>query len=111
MDPMRGQGGIQMLLTAEREARNIVDAARDLKTARLRQARDEAEKEAANYRSQLESEYQKSIVETTGSKDSTAKRLEAETESKIQILKETASKVTADIVSTMLIKHITTVRP
>lgn len=29
MDPMRGQGGIQMLLTAEQEAQQIVSAARN----------------------------------------------------------------------------------
>ncbi|PIN13437.1 Vacuolar H+-ATPase V1 sector, subunit G [Handroanthus impetiginosus] len=109
MDPMRGQGGIQMLLTAEHEAQQIVTAARNLKMARLKQAKEEAEREVANYRSHLEAEYQKHISESSGSSDSTVKRLEAETEAKIQRLKESASKVSPEVVQ-MLLKYITTVR-
>ncbi|XP_022876723.1 V-type proton ATPase subunit G-like isoform X1 [Olea europaea var. sylvestris] len=107
MDSMRGQGGIQMLLSAEQEAQQIVTAAKNLKTTRLRQAKEEAEMEVANYRSHLEAEYQKSISESSGSSDSTVKRLDKETEEKIQSLKGTASKVSPEIVK-MLIKHITT---
>lgn len=87
---MRGQGGIQMLLTAEQEAQQIVSAARNctndsnscllqenhymfhflfslhnfsVKMTRLRQAKEEAEREVANYRSHQESEHQKKISE------------------------------------------------
>ncbi|KAK4391251.1 UNVERIFIED_CONTAM: V-type proton ATPase subunit G [Sesamum calycinum] len=109
MDPMRGQGGIQMLLTAEHEAQQIVTAARNLKMTRLKQAKDEADGEVAKYKSHLEAEYQKSISESTGSSDSTVKRLEAETEVKIQNLKAKASNVSPEVVQ-MLLKYITTVR-
>ncbi|KAI3464350.1 hypothetical protein Pfo_021013 [Paulownia fortunei] len=110
MDPMRGgQGGIQMLLTAEQEAQHIVTAARNLKMSRLKQAKEEAETEVANYRSHLEAEYQKGISESYGSSDSTVKRLEAETEANIQSLKGRASNVSPEIVK-MLLKYITTVR-
>ncbi|KAK6116689.1 hypothetical protein DH2020_049571 [Rehmannia glutinosa] len=110
MDPMRGgQGGIQMLLTAEQEAQQIVTAARNLKMTRLKQAKEEAEREAANYRAHLEAEYKKSISESTGNSDSTVKRLDAETEAKIESLKGTASKVSPEVVK-MLLKYITTVR-
>ncbi|CAA3012323.1 V-type proton ATPase subunit G-like [Olea europaea subsp. europaea] len=109
MDSMRGQGGIQMLLSAEQDAQQIVTAAKNLKMTRLRRAKEEAEMEVVNYRSHLEAEYQKSIFESSGSSDSTVKRLEKETEEKIQSLKGIASKVSSEIVN-MLIKHITTVR-
>ncbi|KAF2290940.1 hypothetical protein P3X46_028278 [Hevea brasiliensis] len=109
MDSMRGQGGIQMLLTAEQEAQQIVSAARNLKLTRLKQAKDEAEKDVADYRSKLESEYQKKLSETSGNSGSTVKRLEEETEIKIQKLKESASKVQPDIVG-MIMKYITTVK-
>ncbi|KZV57095.1 V-type proton ATPase subunit G 1-like [Dorcoceras hygrometricum] len=109
MDSMRGQGGIQMLLTAEQEAQQIVSAARNLKMTRLRQAKEEAEREVANYRSHLESEHQNKISESSGSSDSTLKRLEAETESKIQSLRDSASKVSPNVVK-MLLRHITSVR-
>lgn len=101
MDPFKGQGGIQMLLTAEQEAQHIISNARNCKTStlsynvvikvleklstnlslfnlnewmnvvlncsvrtqRLKQAKEEAEKEAAQYRSHMEDEYQNSISE------------------------------------------------
>ncbi|KAI5555916.1 hypothetical protein POPTR_019G133701v4 [Populus trichocarpa] len=74
MYSMRGHEGIQMLLTAEQEAQQIVTAARNLKTTRLRQAEEEAEKEAGLYRSNLESEYQKRVGETSGNSGFSLKR-------------------------------------
>ncbi|XP_009782861.1 V-type proton ATPase subunit G-like [Nicotiana sylvestris] len=109
MDSMRGQGGIQMLLTAEQEAQQIVSAARNVKMTRLRQAKEEAEMEVANYRSHLEAEYKMTLSETSGSSDSTEKRLEIETEEKIQRLKKAASEVSPDVIA-MLMKHITTIK-
>ncbi|XP_051124401.1 V-type proton ATPase subunit G-like [Andrographis paniculata] len=109
MDPTRGQGGIQMLLAAEQEAQQIVTAARNTKMSRLRQAKEEAEREVANFRSQMEADYQKHISESSGNSDSTVKRLEAETEEKIKSLKEKASKETSEVTK-MLLKYILTVR-
>ncbi|KAA8538665.1 hypothetical protein F0562_028273 [Nyssa sinensis] len=109
MDSFKGQGGIQMLLTAEQEAQQIVSAARNLKMKRLKQAQEEAESEVVLYRSHLEAEHQKKLSETSGSSGLTVKRLEEETEMKIQNLKETASKVSPEVVG-MLINYVTTVR-
>ncbi|XP_020207028.1 V-type proton ATPase subunit G 1 [Cajanus cajan] len=109
MDPFKGQGGIQMLLTAEQEAQHIVSSARNLRTHRLKQAKDEAEKEAAQYRTHMEEEYQKSISETTGSSGSNVKRLEEETEAKIKTLKKSTSKVTTEVVD-MLLKYVTNIK-
>ncbi|EOY17279.1 hypothetical protein QUC31_001405 [Theobroma cacao] len=109
MEPFRGQGGIQMLLTAEQEAQHIVSSARCLKMARLKQAKEEAEKDVALYRSHMETEYQKKISETSGSSGNTVKQLEEETDMKIKNLEESTSKVSKEIVD-MLMKHITTVR-
>ncbi|XP_055826395.1 V-type proton ATPase subunit G 1-like [Solanum dulcamara] len=109
MDSMRGQGGIQMLLTAEQEAQQIVYAARNVKTTRLRQAIEEAEMEVSNYRSHLEAEYKQKLYETSGSSDSTEKRLEVETEQKIQHLNNAASEVSPEVIA-MLTKYITTIK-
>ncbi|KAJ8557180.1 hypothetical protein K7X08_002805 [Anisodus acutangulus] len=109
MDSMRGQGGIQMLLTAEQEAQQIVYAARNVKMTRLRQAKEEAEMEVTNYRFHLEAEYKQKLSETSGSSDSTEKRLEVETEQKIQHLKKAGSKVSPDVIA-MLMKYITTIK-
>ncbi|KAJ4966948.1 hypothetical protein NE237_018797 [Protea cynaroides] len=79
MDSMKGQGGIQMLLTAEQEAQQIVTSARNLKMKRLKQAKDEAEKEASQYRAHLEAEHQKNVSET---KDNSGSNCEINARSK-----------------------------
>ncbi|KAL3513372.1 hypothetical protein ACH5RR_026089, partial [Cinchona calisaya] len=63
MDAMQGQGGIQMLLSAEQDAQQIVSTAKNNKMARLRQAKEEAENEVGQYRAHLEAEYQRNISE------------------------------------------------
>ncbi|XP_057793608.1 V-type proton ATPase subunit G-like [Salvia miltiorrhiza] len=109
MDQTRGHGSIQMLLSAEHEAQQIVADARNLKLARLRHAKEEADREVACYRAQMEADYQKSLSESFGSSDSVVKRLESETEAKIKSLKETAGKVSPEVVK-MLLKHIVIVK-
>eukprot|EP00261_Vitis_vinifera_P017180 XP_010646750.1 PREDICTED: V-type proton ATPase subunit G 1 [Vitis vinifera] len=109
MDSMKGQGGIQMLLTAEQEARQIISNAKNLKLTRLKQAKEEAEREVKLYHSNMEAAHQKKISETSGSSGSNVKRLDEETAMKIQSLKESASRVSSDVVAT-LIKHVTTVK-
>ncbi|XP_010433570.1 PREDICTED: V-type proton ATPase subunit G3 [Camelina sativa] len=105
MDSLRGQGGIQMLLTAEQEAGRIVSAARTAKLARMKQAKDEAEREMEEYRSKLEEEYQAQVSGTD--QEAITKRLDDETEGRIKNLKDSSSKVSKDIVK-MLIKYVTT---
>ncbi|URE04087.1 V-type proton ATPase subunit [Musa troglodytarum] len=137
MDPVRGHGGIHTLLAAEQEAQQIVSSARNctfflvilvnsqsvlfffskslsrffyaVKTGRLKQAKDEAEREAAAYRAALEEDYQRKVSESTGSSGWNVKRLEKETETKIQNLKNASSAIHADVIN-MLLKHVTTVQ-
>ncbi|KAE8056139.1 hypothetical protein FH972_012933 [Carpinus fangiana] len=109
MDSFKGQGSIQLLLTAEQEAQHIVSSARNLKIARLKQAKEEAEKEVALYRSHLEAEFQKKISETSESSGANVKRLEEETEGKIQNLNKSASRISNEVAG-MLIKYVTTVK-
>ncbi|GAB2271917.1 hypothetical protein Dimus_006745 [Dionaea muscipula] len=109
MDSIKGQEGIQMLLAAEQEAQKIISDARNMKTQRLRQAREEAEEEIAHYRSYLEEEHLKKISETSGSSGSNVRRLEEETKIKIQNLKNSASRVSPELIG-LLNKYATTVR-
>ncbi|KAE8720675.1 V-type proton ATPase subunit G3 [Hibiscus syriacus] len=108
MDSFKGQGegGIQMLLTAEQEAQHIVSSARNMKMARLKQAKEEAEKEVALYRSQMEVEYQNKISESTGSSRNTVKKHEEEIDRKIKALTKSTTMVSKEVVD-MLIEHIT----
>ncbi|XP_022132168.1 V-type proton ATPase subunit G3 [Momordica charantia] len=103
MDPFRGQGGIQMLLTAEQDAQQVISNARNMKMARLKQAKDEAEREVAQYRANMEAEYQKKVTETNSG--SYAQRLEEETNAKINNLKESSDRVSKDVVD-MLLRYV-----
>ncbi|XP_038987672.1 V-type proton ATPase subunit G 1-like [Phoenix dactylifera] len=103
------QGGIQQLLAAEQEAQHIVNAARNEKMARLKRAKEEAEKEVAEYRAHMEAQFQRKVVESSGDSGANVKRLEEETDVKIEYLKSQAASVSLDVVN-MLLKHVTTVK-
>nr|AIY85413.1 v-ATPase subunit G2 [Eriobotrya japonica] len=105
----RGQGGIQQLLAAEQEAQHIVNAARSAKMARLKQAKDEAEREIAEYRAHVESEFQKKVQASSGDSGANVKRLEYETAEKINHLSTEGSRISNEVVQ-MLLKQVTTVR-
>ncbi|CAL5387929.1 unnamed protein product [Camellia sinensis] len=125
MNTNRSKGGIQRLLAAEQEAQQIVNAARsDLahlsfssfgiipygeKMARLKQAKEEVEKEVAEYRSQMELEFQRKVTESSGDSSANVKRLKQETDGKIHHLKTEAGKISRDV-SHMLLNHVTTVK-
>ncbi|KAG5610906.1 hypothetical protein AABB24_007738 [Solanum stoloniferum] len=104
-----GQNGIQLLLAAEQEAQRIVNVARTAKQARLKQAKEEAEKEIAEFRAYMEAEFQRKLEQTSGDSGANVKRLEIETNEKIEHLKTEASRVSADVVQ-MLLRHVTTVK-
>ncbi|KAI3900160.1 hypothetical protein MKW92_026254 [Papaver armeniacum] len=95
MDGFKGQGGVQMLLSAEQEAQQIVASARNLKNSRLKQAREEADREIAR------------SGQTSGNSGMNVKRLEEETVEKIKSLKDMSSKVSKDVVA-MLMRQVTT---
>ncbi|KAI3901484.1 hypothetical protein MKW92_007471 [Papaver armeniacum] len=102
-------GGIQQLLAAEQEAQHIVNEARNLKTARLKQAKEEAEREIAQYRAQVEADFQRKLEETSGDSGANVKRLEVETEAKIANLTGESERISSDVVQ-MLLRHVTSVK-
>jgi V-type H+-transporting ATPase subunit G len=109
MDANRRQSGIQQLLAAEQEAQQIVNAARAAKSARLRQAKEEAEREIAEYRAQMEAEFQRKVAESSGDSGANVKRLEQETAEKIAQLKQQAASISPEVIQ-MLLRHVTTVK-
>ncbi|KAI8015877.1 V-type proton ATPase subunit G [Camellia lanceoleosa] len=109
MHTNRSKSGIQRLLAAEQEAQQIVNTARSEKMARLKQAKEEAEKEVAEYRSQMELEFQRKVTESSGDSGANVKRLEQEMDGKIHHLKTEAGKISRDV-SHMLLNHVTTVK-
>ncbi|KAJ4977996.1 hypothetical protein NE237_008776 [Protea cynaroides] len=102
MEANRGQGGIQQLLAAEQKAQHIVNAARNAKMARLKQAKEEADKEIAEFRAQMEREFQKKVAESSGDSGANVQRLEQETEAKINHLKLDAATISSDVVNMLL---------
>jgi len=84
-------------------------AVRDAKLARLKQAKEEAAKEIADYRAKMEAEFQQKVAESSGDSGANVKRLEQETDEKIQHLKTVGSAISPDVVH-MLLKHVTTVK-
>lgn len=109
MESSRGQNGIQALLSAEQEAQHIVNAARTAKQSRLRQAKEEAGKEIAEFRAQMEADFQRRVAESSGDSGANVKRLEQETEAKIHHLKTESSRISPEVVQ-MLLRHVTTVK-
>lgn len=105
----RGQNGIQLLLSAEQEAQQIVNAARAAKMARLKQAKEEAEQEVAAFRAQMEADFQRKLAESSGDSGANVKRLEQETDIKIDQLKTDVARISHDVVK-MLIRQVTTVK-
>ncbi|KAF9676690.1 hypothetical protein SADUNF_Sadunf08G0029200 [Salix dunnii] len=79
------------------------------KMARLKQAKEEADKEIAEFRAHMEAEFQRKLAESSGDSGANVKRLERETEAKIGHLKTQASRISHDVVQ-MLLKHVTTVK-
>ncbi|CAK9169595.1 unnamed protein product [Ilex paraguariensis] len=109
MEANRAQNGIQLLLAAEQEAQHIVNTAKAAKMARLKQAKEEAEKEITQFRAKMEAEFQRKVAESSGDSGANVKRLEQETEAKIDHLKREAARISHDVVQ-MLLKHVTTIR-
>ncbi|KAK9913245.1 hypothetical protein M0R45_037068 [Rubus argutus] len=108
MEVKRGHNGIQQLLTVEQEAQQIVNASKNAKMAKLKQAKAEAEKESAEFRACMEVDFQRKLAEGSGYSGSNVKRLEQETEAKIHHLKTDTSRISNGIVQ-MLLKYTTTV--
>ncbi|KAK4799481.1 hypothetical protein SAY86_024846 [Trapa natans] len=77
--------------------------------ARLKQAKEEAEKEVAEYRSHMEAAFQNKVAASSGDSGANVKRLEHETEAKMSNLKFEASRISYDVVQ-MLLKQVTTVK-
>lgn len=84
MDAPSSDPNIQKLLNAEKNAQEIVSAARKKRNDRMKQAKNEAEREIAAYRSEREEAYNKKVAEGSSTTDSTFTALQMETERTIR---------------------------
>ncbi|KAI1438430.1 vacuolar ATPase [Xylaria sp. CBS 124048] len=102
--------GIQTLLDAEREASKIVQKARELRTKRVREARDEAKKEIEAYRKAREEEFKKFEAEHTKGNKEAEDEADKEADAKITEIKAAGQKHQGQVVADLL-KGVLDVKP
>ena len=79
------------------------------KTARIKQAKDEAEAEIQSYRNQREQQFQHMLAQATGGSDELAKELETKAKRAEANMRATIEKNGANVTG-MLVKHVTSVQ-
>jgi len=79
------------------------------KTARIKQAKDEAEAEIQSYRNQREQQYQQMLAQATGGSDEMARELETKAKQAEANMRATIEKKGANVTG-MLVKHVTSVQ-
>ncbi|PRQ58820.1 putative vacuolar (H+)-ATPase G subunit [Rosa chinensis] len=104
MEVINKHNTVQQLLTVEQEVQQILNASRNAKTAKLKQAKEEAEKENADFHAQMEVDFQRKHAEG-GGHSGPLKRIEQETEA-FHHLKIDAARISNDIVR-MLLEYTT----
>ncbi|KAI6782697.1 uncharacterized protein J7T54_000840 [Emericellopsis cladophorae] len=87
---------------AEREASKIVQKAREFRTKRVKEARDEAKNEIASYKSQKEEEFKKFEAEHSQGNQQAEDEANKEAEKQIQLIKEAGKKSQAGVVKNLL---------
>ncbi|KAK2076737.1 hypothetical protein QBZ16_005497 [Prototheca wickerhamii] len=108
MEVPAGQDGIQRLLAAEKEAQAIVAKARQARTERLKQAKDEADREVQAYKAQRESEFKRLQTDDTTSSEELAKKMADEADASVKSVQKAISEKKSAVLD-LLLKHVTTV--
>ncbi|KAI1475485.1 hypothetical protein K445DRAFT_318367 [Daldinia sp. EC12] len=106
----QNSAGIQTLLDAEREASKIVQKAREFRTKRVREARDEAKKEVEAYRRAKDEEFKKFEAEHTQGNKQAEDEANREAEAKIKEIQAAGQKSQAKVVEDLL-KAVFDVKP
>ncbi|KAH6897506.1 vacuolar ATPase [Thelonectria olida] len=98
----QNSAGIQTLLDAEREASKIVQQAREFRTKRVKEARDEAKREIAEYKASKEDEYKKFEAEHSKGNQQAEDEANQEAEKQIKEIQEAGKKGQAKVVKNLL---------
>ncbi|KAK3935541.1 V-type proton ATPase [Diplogelasinospora grovesii] len=98
----QNSAGIQTLLDAEREASKIVQKAREFRTKRVKEARDEAKKEIEAYRAKKEAEFKKFEAEHTQGNKAAEEEANKEAEEQIKAIREAGKKNQDKVVKDLL---------
>ncbi|KAI5920995.1 vacuolar ATPase [Camillea tinctor] len=106
----QNSAGIQTLLDAEREASKIVQKAREFRTKRVREARDEAKKEIDAYRKSKEEDFKKFESEHTQGNKQAEDEANKEADAKIKEIQASGKKNQGQVVDDLL-KAVFEVKP
>ncbi|KAI0018658.1 vacuolar ATPase [Xylariomycetidae sp. FL0641] len=98
----QNSAGIQTLLDAEREASKIVQKAREFRTKRVREARDEAKKEIDAYRQSKEEEFKKFEAEHTQGNKQAEEEANKDADVQIEEIKAAGEKGRDQVIDDML---------
>ncbi|KAI9900097.1 hypothetical protein N3K66_004359 [Trichothecium roseum] len=98
----QNSSGIQTLLDAERDASKIVQKAREFRTKRVREARDEAKQEIADYKAAKEDEFKKFEAEHSQGNQQAEDEANKEAEQQIITIKEAGKKSQANVIKGLL---------
>ncbi|KAL7623551.1 hypothetical protein AAE478_007234 [Parahypoxylon ruwenzoriense] len=98
----QNSAGIQTLLDAEREASKIVQKAREFRTKRVREARDEAKKEIDAYRQSKGEEFKKFEAEHTKGNQQAEDEANREADARIKEIHAAGQKSQAKVVEDLL---------
>ncbi|KAF4592200.1 V-type proton ATPase subunit G [Ophiocordyceps camponoti-floridani] len=106
----QNSAGIQTLLDAERDASKIVQKAREYRTKRIKEARDEAKKEITNYKTKKDQEFKKFEAEHSRGNKEAEDEAAQEAEQQIQVIKNAGQK-SRDAVVKNLLEAVFEVKP
>ncbi|KAK3998168.1 H+-ATPase G subunit-domain-containing protein [Cladorrhinum sp. PSN332] len=98
----QNSAGIQTLLDAEREASKIVQKAREYRTKRVREARDEAKKDIEAYRANKDAEFKKFESEHTQGNKAAEDEANKEADGKIVEIQEAGKKNQDKVIENLL---------
>ncbi|KAL4438188.1 hypothetical protein ABPG77_010549 [Micractinium sp. CCAP 211/92] len=109
MEVPAGQDGIQRLLAAEQEAQAIVQKARKAKADRLKQAKDEAEREIAAFKAEREADFKRKVSDHGSSSQDTSVRLAEESSRAVAHIQDAVQQKKKEVLE-LLMHHVTTVK-
>ncbi|KJK76249.1 hypothetical protein H634G_08655 [Metarhizium anisopliae BRIP 53293] len=96
----QNSAGIQTLLDVRPAL--LLTSSREFRTKRVREARDEAKKEIADYKSSKEEEFKKFEAEHSRGNQQAEEEASKEADKEIQIIREAGSKGQAGVVKNLL---------
>eukprot|EP00729_Bicosta_minor_P001358 gene1358-21700_t len=94
--------GIKQLLKAEKQAADVVKAARNRRTMRMKQAKVEADEEIKVFRAQLEKEVSDMASATSSAGSSEVAAIQEDADKQIADINVSVTKNTDDVIKTLL---------